>query len=182
MFRPQVMLLALVLSLSFVTADTSLYIPGYEDEPVSVTVLGVGSDGRTTWRIEPGTPTGTVSPVVFIPTVWSTMVQGPSDAVLYASLPDQVGLTVSCALSSGEANCVGRIDENDTLTITTTFSEPVKSYLVQGGGGSPPTPTPAPSGSGSNSTTNGSSVTNAAMGVGLLVGGVVAGMITLFLV
>lgn len=45
-----------------VIADTSLYIPMFEEEPVSVTVLGVGPDGRTTWRIEPSEPTGTVSP------------------------------------------------------------------------------------------------------------------------
>ena len=41
-------------------ANTSLYIPGYDEEPVSVTVIGVGPDGRTTWRIQPATPTGVV--------------------------------------------------------------------------------------------------------------------------
>jgi len=46
-------------------AETSLYIPGFDEQPVSVTVLGVGPDSRTTWQIQPGQPTGTVPPAPF---------------------------------------------------------------------------------------------------------------------
>lgn len=48
-----------------VVAETSLYIPGFDEEPVSVTALGVDSEGRTTWELVPGKPTGTVSPIDF---------------------------------------------------------------------------------------------------------------------
>ncbi|KAF9653877.1 hypothetical protein BDM02DRAFT_3182321 [Thelephora ganbajun] len=181
MFRLEVIFVALLLSLSSVIADTSLYIPGFEEQPVSVTVVGLGPDGHTTWRIVPGKPTGNVQPAPFPAT--ATMVQGPSDAVVYASFPGfEVSLTR--AINSGLANCVGQIDEN-SMTITTSFQESVKPYLVQGGGsgGSSPSPTPAPSGSGpSTGKDHGSSVMNAVMDVGLFVGGVVAGVATLFLI
>ena len=112
------------------------------------------------------------------------MVQGPSDAVVYASFPDQLGISVSCAIQSGQANCIGEIDKGDTLTITTSFQESASPYLVQGGG-SPPPPTPAPSGGGSSPSTamdTDSSITNAAICVGLLVGSVVAGLVSSLLV
>lgn len=51
-----------------VAAQTSLYIPGFDPQPVSANVLGVGSDGRTTWQIQPGQPSGTLSDVGFIGT------------------------------------------------------------------------------------------------------------------
>ena len=46
-------------------ADTSLYIPGFDEQPISVTAVGVGPDGRTTWRIQPGRPTGTIPAAPF---------------------------------------------------------------------------------------------------------------------
>lgn len=36
-----------------------LYIPGAEEQPLSVQQLGTDGDGRTSWVIGPGTPTGT---------------------------------------------------------------------------------------------------------------------------
>ena len=112
------------------------------------------------------------------------MVQGPSDAVVHASLP-QFEISLSCAFTSGVANCVGDLEQGG-MTMTTTLRESVKPFLVQGGGSgggsSPPSPTPAPSGGGSTGTDNGSAVMTTAMGVGVLVGSVVAGMATLFLV
>jgi len=112
------------------------------------------------------------------------MVQGPSDAVVYASLP-QIEISLSCAINSGLANCVGLMEE-DGRTVTTSIQETVKPFLVQGGGpggGSPPSPTPAPSGSTSSSgTDSGSTVMTAVMGVGMLVGSVFAGMATLLLI
>lgn len=117
----------------------------------------------------------------------ATMVQGPSDAVVYASLP-QLDISLSCAINSGMANCVGEVDQNG-MTVTTSIHETVKPFLVQGGGSggssSPPDPTPAPSGGGSGSGTgadNGSAVVNGLVGVGVLVGSVATGMAALFLV
>lgn len=116
------------------------------------------------------------------------MVQGPSDAVVHASFP-QVDLSLSCALNSGMANCVGQI-EQPSMTMTTSFRESVKPYLVQGGGsdgGSPsPSLTPAPSQNGPLSSTGGgndSTVMTTVMGFGMLAGSVAAGIVvTLFLV
>ena len=121
-------------------------------------------------------------PLFFLRT--ATMVQGPSDAVVHASLP-QFDISLSCALSSGVANCIGDLEQGG-LTITTSLQETMKPFLVQGGGSgggsSTPSPTPAPSGTGSTGTDTGSTMMTAAIGFGALVGSVVAGMATLFLV
>ena len=120
----------------------------------------------------------------FLPFRTATMVQGPSDAVVHASLP-QFEISLSCALNSGVANCIGDVEQGG-LTITTSLRESVKPFLVQGGGSgggsSPPSPTPAPSGTGSTGKDNGSAMMTTAMGFGVLVGSAVAGMATLFLV
>jgi len=116
------------------------------------------------------------------------MVQGPSDAVVHASFP-QFELSLSCALNSGQANCIGQIEQPD-MTITTSLRESVKPYLVQGGGSgggsSSPNPTPAPSQSGSLSSTgndaSSSGVMDAAMGIRMLVGSIFAGVANLFFV
>lgn len=42
------------------TALTSLYIPGFDPQPVTADELGVGSDGQTTWLIAPGVSSGTL--------------------------------------------------------------------------------------------------------------------------
>jgi hypothetical protein len=122
------------------------------------------------------------------------MVQGPSDAILHLSV-SMFDVSLSCAFNSGVANCVGDVDHNG-VTVTTSLRESVKPFLVQGGGydggsstpsptPSPiPSPTPAPSQTESTSGggDHGSALTNDVTGVGVLVGGIVAGVVTLFLV
>jgi len=145
------------------------------------------------WPAEPNKRLLTFRPCFFFCT--ATMVQGPSDAVVHASFP-QIDVSLSCALNSGQADCVGQIQQPG-MTITTSLRESVKPYLVQGGGsgGSPsspgPTPAPVPSQSGSLSSTgtdDGSGAVavmtrSGVTGVKVLVGSVVAGMVaTLFLV
>jgi len=181
MFHPEAIFVALLLFLSLAVADTSLYIPGFDEQPVSVSNIGVDSDGRTTWQIQPGKPTGTVPPAPFPLTV--TMVQGPSDAVVHASLP-QFEISLSCALSSSMANCIGDLEQGGQ-TITTSLRETMKPFLVQGGGGTGPSPQTATSVSsytGPPPMTVGSAVMTAATGFGVLVGSVFAGMATLFLI
>ena len=121
----------------------------------------------------------------------ATMVQGPSDAVVVASFPGQLDYSLSCAIKSSMANCVGEIVANaNGMTLTTSLQEPVKPYLVQGGGSgswSPPAPTPPPNGSGSNSSSEGvngspASTSTVMQRVGLLVGSVVVGAAAFFLV
>jgi hypothetical protein len=60
-----------------VIAETSLYIPGFDEQPVSVDVIGVGPDGRTTWEIVPSKPTGTVPAPPFPVTGKFTLSQSP---------------------------------------------------------------------------------------------------------
>ncbi len=38
--------------------QTSLYIPGFDPQPVTANELGVGADGETTWLIAPGVTSG----------------------------------------------------------------------------------------------------------------------------
>lgn len=42
-----------------VCAETTLYIPGADEQPMSAQQLGTDNNGRTSWVIRPGTPTGT---------------------------------------------------------------------------------------------------------------------------
>lgn len=42
-----------------VTAQTSLYIPGFDPQPISADIMGVDSEGRTTWALHKGAATGT---------------------------------------------------------------------------------------------------------------------------
>jgi hypothetical protein len=58
----------MILSLSDVSADTSLFIPGFDPQPLSVENLGTDGQGRTTWEILPGIPTGTFEEVPFVGT------------------------------------------------------------------------------------------------------------------
>ena len=48
----------------------SLYIPGFDPQPVSVNIVGIGADSQTTYQVLPGQPTGTWSgqPPAFVGT------------------------------------------------------------------------------------------------------------------
>ncbi|KAF9053127.1 hypothetical protein BJ165DRAFT_1400467 [Panaeolus papilionaceus] len=66
--------LLVVLTLCCATArsqtSTSLYIPGFDPQPVSANVAGIGADGATTWILHQGSrdPTDTSSYADFIGT------------------------------------------------------------------------------------------------------------------
>ncbi|KAF8969591.1 hypothetical protein BDZ97DRAFT_1754435 [Flammula alnicola] len=40
-------------------SSTALYIPGFDPQPISADVIGVGPDGRTTWALHQGKPDAT---------------------------------------------------------------------------------------------------------------------------
>lgn len=44
---------------SGVAAQTSLFIPGFDPQPISADILGVDSESRTTWALHKGAVTGT---------------------------------------------------------------------------------------------------------------------------
>ncbi|KAF5369179.1 hypothetical protein D9615_009987 [Tricholomella constricta] len=88
---------------------TSLYIPGFEPQPVSADILGVGGDGRTTWVLRQGKATistnghasdrsGTFGT--------ATLVEGPNDASLtYANSVASFTIGQACTFSEGFAIC-----------------------------------------------------------------------------
>ena len=47
---------------------TSLYIPGFDPQPLSAVPLGVDAEGKTTYEIRPGSLTGTFSESPFFGT------------------------------------------------------------------------------------------------------------------
>lgn len=51
-----------------VHANTSLFIPGFDPQPLSVGDLGTDGQGRTTWEIVPGSVSGTFDEAAFIGT------------------------------------------------------------------------------------------------------------------
>jgi len=118
---------------AFCSADMSVYIPDFDPQPISVNILGVGSDGRTTYEVLPGEPTGTWvgQDPAFVGT--ATLVEGPNDAVLnYDYPPMQISVVDSCNIVNGVATCT-----IDVMTTTVYDVEIATPILVQGGSASP---------------------------------------------
>ncbi|KAI0247341.1 hypothetical protein BJV78DRAFT_945165 [Lactifluus subvellereus] len=116
----------------YVSADTSLFIPGFDPQPLSVENLGTDGQGRTTWEILPGTPTGISDEVAFVGT--ATLVEGPNDAHLaYNNAQMSVTLDIQCGINNGIAACTGDAGYDVTPFIFPTA--PARPFLVQGGGG-----------------------------------------------
>jgi len=168
---------ALLVFVSVVKADTSLYIPDADPQPISAGLIGVGSDGRTTWEIQQGSATGTFTDPGddgFLGGATATLVEGPSDAVMTIAVSSgdfiEVG-AISCTINNGLADCVRSVSEGGSL-FTDTITETASPFLVQGGGsfttsGSGPTST-ATSGSqasaASTASSSGASATGTASG------------------
>lgn len=49
-------------------AQTSLFIPGFDPQPISADILGVDAQGRTTWALHKGAPTDTFDDSGFVGT------------------------------------------------------------------------------------------------------------------
>ncbi|KAI9455671.1 hypothetical protein BJY52DRAFT_1279071 [Lactarius psammicola] len=133
-------LLSLVVFVIYVRADTSLFIPGFDPQPLSAGNLGTDGQGRTTWEIVPGSPTGTFDEVAFVGT--ATLVEGPSDAhLVYNNAQLSATLDIQCGINNGIAACTGESGYDVTPFIFPT--EAAQPFLVQGGGpltASPATP------------------------------------------
>jgi len=137
-----------------VAAQQSLYIPGFDPQPVTASVLGVAADGsHTTWGIAPGQPSGTLSDVGFNGP--ATLIEGPNDAEIIVSDQDEY-VSASCGIANGLANCIAVATAQGIIS-TETFQETASPFAVQVGdtaaptaGNSPsspaasPTPTPTP--------------------------------------
>jgi len=162
-------LLAAQYATSAPQAGTSLFVPGFDPQALSITELGVGSDGRTTFEIQAGTATDTDDDNDgFIGT--ATLVEGPNDIFLTYVDPDpQASLTLaeSCALSNGVAAC-NVIAGGSTLLETETVS----SIFLQSGatsntatGVSATTTTPPSSSQGTSLSSTGTQKTSSQSGV-----------------
>jgi len=120
-------LLACSLSAQHVLGQISLYVPGFDPQPLSANELGVGTDGRTTWEIQAGAATGTEE-VAFPGT--ATLVEGSSDAVLAYNIPAlTMSVVEACSIADGIAVCTAVANGATTVVETETAS----GFLVQGG-------------------------------------------------
>ncbi|KAH9952160.1 hypothetical protein B0H21DRAFT_716023 [Amylocystis lapponica] len=164
------LLISFATCVHYAVADVSLYIPGFDPQPVTANELGVGADGATTWLIAPGEVSGTLSDYGFYAP--ATLVLGPSDAnLVYIDPSYSISLSESCIIADGTAACVEAFGETGITTVTATNTELAAPFEVQGGGFlANPTPTPSgtdstPSaGSSSGTPSSGSSSTSAPTG------------------
>ncbi|KAF9818662.1 hypothetical protein IEO21_02642 [Rhodonia placenta] len=127
-----------VLCAQYAAAITSLYIPGFDPQPVTANELGVGSDGLTTWLIAPGVSSGTLDDSGFFGP--ATLVLGPTTAALtYIDPTVGMSLIENCNIQNGEAVCVDVVgvaaqDGVSATTVTQTEIESVQPFAVQTGG------------------------------------------------
>jgi len=121
--------------LKYVCADTELYIPGFDPQPLSAANVGEDGQGRTTWELVPGALTGTWEEPAFVGT--ATLVEGPNDAHLsFENSLLSVSLDISCAIVGGVASCTA--GEGYDSTPFPFPPETVVPFLVQGGGSASP--------------------------------------------
>ncbi|KAF8838347.1 hypothetical protein BDN67DRAFT_971700 [Paxillus ammoniavirescens] len=119
-------------------ADVSLFMPGFDPQPISVNILGVGADGETTYQVLPGEPTGTWigQDPAFIGT--GILVEGASNAMFsYANAEIALSYVESCTIVNGIATC-DNINPGQTTFVDEEVATPM---LVQGGGTATPVPT-----------------------------------------
>jgi len=130
--RPIVLVVGLVAGLQSVVAQsTSLFIPGFDPQPISADVVGVDAGGSTTWALQPGSVTADEDQS-FEGTV--TLVEGADGAQLtYADDALSLTLGYDCTFSSGVALCSGAADGT-----AFTETETVSSFAVALGTASAP--------------------------------------------
>ncbi|KAK7693920.1 hypothetical protein QCA50_003494 [Cerrena zonata] len=137
-------------------AQTSLYIPGFDPQPISAGIIGVGSDGRTTWQLQPGVTSGSFDDIGLIGT--ATLVAGPNDVKV---IIDSNGLVLNedCAINGNIADCTV-VAVVDGTTTTDTAQDTVSPFEIQPGSvatSAGSQATPAPSSGASTSGSSGSS-------------------------
>jgi len=146
--------LMIVTGAQLVAADMSLYVPGFDPQPLSVSIIGAGSDGRTTYQVVPGAQTGAWASedIGFVGT--GTLVEGSDYASFRADEPElSLTLVEACQFAGGSATCTAAIPGQTTIVEV----EAASPFLVQGNAAATPTGSSG-SGSGSGSSdSNGSS-------------------------
>ncbi|CAA7270958.1 unnamed protein product [Cyclocybe aegerita] len=129
-FAQTLRLLSAILLLRCVQCQlsTSLYVPGFDPQPMSASVVGVGVDGRTTWALRKGQPdtVDTSSYPDFFGT--ATLVHGPNDASLtYADSRAQFTIGQICTFSENTLAICTIVAQGSTATQTDVITH----YPVQ---------------------------------------------------
>ncbi|KAF9075193.1 hypothetical protein BDP27DRAFT_1315659 [Rhodocollybia butyracea] len=144
-----VLVISLVAGLQSVVAQsTSLYVPGFDPQPIDANIIGT-ADGSTTWALSPGSATD--GDQGFVGTV--TLVEGTAGAHLtYEDTLDSLTMGYDCTFSSGLAVCSGAANG-----ASFTETETISSFAVALGTGTAAGASPTPTNSGSSQTSAGSS-------------------------
>ncbi|THH01650.1 hypothetical protein EW026_g1087 [Hermanssonia centrifuga] len=123
-------LAAVITLVSHAWGQTSLYIPGFDPQPVAANELGVGADGETTWLLAPGVSSGTLDgPDIFGP---ATLIAGPTQAHLIYDDPAGYSLDDDCGVNGDIAECTA-VYANSMTTSTYITEETAAPFEVQGG-------------------------------------------------
>ncbi|KAI0656227.1 hypothetical protein C8Q70DRAFT_935755 [Cubamyces menziesii] len=109
---------------------TTLYIPGFDPQPITADIEGVDDSGHTTWRVGQGTPSGsyTQDPGILVS---ATLVEGSTDAhfvEMDTALP--FSLSADCGISGGIAVCTVAADIQGEAS-TDTETETASGFAVQ---------------------------------------------------
>ncbi|KAH9917455.1 uncharacterized protein B0H18DRAFT_1034777 [Fomitopsis serialis] len=133
---PFVAVLSAIIYARHVSALTTMFIPGFDPQPVTVNLLG-SQGGLTSYVIAPGASSAgmdTDDSELFGP---ATLVLGASTAAL-TYIDENIGIAAyeSCQLSDGETVCEEVVIAMgaDGYTTTATGTLPIESFAVQGGG------------------------------------------------
>ncbi|KAF5373739.1 hypothetical protein D9758_000911 [Tetrapyrgos nigripes] len=151
--------LGVVAGLQTAFAQVSLYVPGFDPQPLSAVAIGVDSQGQTTWELSPGSLTNSDEDIGLVGT--ATLVEGSQGASLNYVFTD-LSLTVgaSCTFAGDQAICTAAADGT---TITTT--EAASKFVVQAvTTGIPAAPSESQNGDSASSPTSGSPAQNSQSG------------------
>ncbi|KAJ8700427.1 hypothetical protein PTI98_003450 [Pleurotus ostreatus] len=112
-------------------AQTSLFIPGFDPQPLSADAIGVDGEGRTTWALQAGQATDPAD-IGIPPSATITYVAGPSNVgytmVFTGDSGSPITVAYDCSLSGDQAVCSAEAG-GETATATLT-QDP---FLVQVG-------------------------------------------------
>ncbi|KAI8989817.1 hypothetical protein BD414DRAFT_485265 [Trametes punicea] len=95
------------LNFSRAAAQTSLYIPGFDPQPITADIEGVDAQGRTTWRIGPGVTSGTFDQDAGIEGSVTLIADATEAQIIWANAAASMTLSESCAIANGIALCSG---------------------------------------------------------------------------
>ncbi|RPD66531.1 hypothetical protein L226DRAFT_479272 [Lentinus tigrinus ALCF2SS1-7] len=157
---------AMIAALAAVAAaETTLFIPGFDPQQITVDVEGVDASGHTTYRFGPGVTSGTFEDEPGI-IGSATLVAGATDAHLVWNNPEAgISMSEDCGIANGIAVCTA-VAAVDGVIQTVVATETASGFVVQGDAAAA---TNAPSGSGATPTagsalTTGPSATSSASG------------------